>query len=165
MNSIGSRPGAITFRLCMMIVLILILVVVFFSYLDETQKNVERSSIQQTKRIIDSSLAVVFATYAVKGRLNDLNEIDGGNPFVFLSEYQMVPPAYQGEIEGDISSDTPPGWYYLKQRKRVVYRSRFLERDYYFAVAVDYEDNNRSGKFESESDKFNNLRFIKTAEL
>jgi hypothetical protein len=165
MNTIGSHPGAIIFRLCVMVLLILILVIVFFSYLDGTQKSVERSSIQQTKRIIDSSLAVVFATYAVKGRLNDLNEINGGNPFVFLAEYQMVPPAYQGVMDQDIDVDTAPGWYYLKHRKRVVYKAHYLESDSYFAIILAYEDRNNSGIFESQNDNFKNLRFIKTAEL
>lgn len=165
MNTIGSHPGAILFRLSLMIILIAIMMTVFFSYLDATQRELERTSIIQTKKIIDSSLAVVFATYAVKGRLNELNDIDGSNPFIYLREYQVLPPAYQGEIDHDVSNDLSPGWYYLKHRKRLVYVSRYLEIDYYYAIILNYEDVNQSDRFESTIDKFQNLQFVKTGEL
>ncbi len=165
MNTLGSHPGAIVFRLSVMVIIILILIGVFLSYLDENQKQVERASILQTKRIIDSSLVVVFSTYAVKGRLNDLNQVHESNPFDILMEYQMLPPSYQGVIEHEVSPDLAPGWYYLKHRKRVVYKARFIEVDTYFAVLLDYQDTNGSGRFESSIDNFNNLRFVKIAEL
>ena len=76
MNTLGSHPGAIVFRLSIMIILIAILTSVFFSYLEDTEKELERSSIMQTKRVIDSSLAVVFASYAVGGRLYELHRIE-----------------------------------------------------------------------------------------
>jgi hypothetical protein len=165
MNTIGSHPGAIIFRLAVMLILILILILVFLSYIEDAQKGVERSSILQTKRIIDSSLAVVFAHYAVKGRLDDLNEINGGNPFVFLSEFEIAPPTYQGVIDTDLSVATPPGWYYLEHRRLVAYRARYIETDSYFAIVLNYEDKNHSGKFEAGIDLFKNLQFVKKAEI
>jgi hypothetical protein len=88
MNTIGSHPGAIVFRLGIMIILIAIMMAVFFSYLDDTERELERVSVLQTKKIIDSSLVVVFATYAVNNRLGELNDLDGGNPFVFLTRHR-----------------------------------------------------------------------------
>ncbi len=160
MSSIGSHPGAILFRLSITIILITIIVTMFFSYLDDTEKALERSAILQTKRIIDSSLALVFATYAVKGRLDDLDQLDGGNPFAFLREYQLLPPAYQGELTRDVSPGLAAGWYYLPHRGQVVYRARYLETDSYFAIVLFYEDRNRSGFFESGKDVFNHLKFV-----
>ena len=165
MNTIGSHPGAILFRLGIMIVLIAIMVMVFLSYVDETEKELERRSILQTKRIIDSSLAVVFATYAVEGRLDDLNELDGGNPFVFMREYKILPAAYAGEIDSDPGPQLTPGWYYLSHRRIVIYKSYFTGFDSYFAVELNYEDNNQSGAFESRLDRFQNLTFVKLLEL
>lgn len=165
MSAIGSHPGAILFRLSIMIILIAIMTTVFFSYIDATQRELERTSIIQTKKIIDSSLAVVFATYAVKGKLNELNDIDGGNPFIFLREYQILPPAYRGEIDHDVSKDLIPGWYYLRHHKRLVYVSRYLEVDYYYTIILNYEDVNQSDRFESTIDKFQNLQLVKTGEL
>ena len=96
MNTIGSHPGAILFRLSVMIVLIAILMVVFFRYLDDTEKELEQVSILQTKRVIDSSLALLFANYATSGKMHRLGEIDGGNPFEILRKIEILPASYQG---------------------------------------------------------------------
>lgn len=165
MKTIGSHPGAINFRLSVMIILILILVVSFFRYFDGTQREIERVSILQTKKIIDSALTVVFASYAVNGRLADIGELEGANPFVYMAEYQLVPPAYQGEIDVAISAQLAPGWYYQKQRRGVVYISRYLETNSYFAIRLKYDDLNRSGRYEADQDKFLGLQFVKTAEI
>jgi len=161
MNTIGSHPGAILFRLSMMIILIAILMPVFFSYLEDTEKELEHASVLQTKRIIDSSLAVAFASYAVKGRLNDLNQLAGGNPFNVLKTYNLLPLSYQGELDHDPASGLDPGWYYLKHRKTVIYKSRFIGTDRYFKVLLSYRDENQSGRFESAVDKFTSLQFVR----
>lgn len=165
MKTIGSHPGAILFRLGVMVIIILILIIVFLDYFDDTRLEVERASILQTKKIIDSSLAVVFATHAVNGRLDDLNELDGANPFEFLAEYRLVPPGYQGVIEQELSADLEPGWYYLRHRNRVAYKARFLDRDSYFRIVLTYDDLDQSGRFEARSDKFRSLQFVRVAQL
>lgn len=161
MSSLGSHPGAILFRLSIMIILIVIMMVVFFSYLDATEKKLEQTSVLQTRKIIDSALAVVFATYAVKGRLSELNDLDGGNPFVLLEEYGILAPGYQGAIDNDLRDDQAPGWYYLSHRGHVAYNSRFVETDSYFALVLNYADLDESGRFEPDTDNFQNLQFVK----
>ncbi|MCP4874219.1 MAG: hypothetical protein GY896_01930 [Gammaproteobacteria bacterium] len=148
-----------------MILLIVILMMVFFSYLDDAEREVERASVLQTKKVIDSALALVFATYAVNNRLNELNDLNGGNPFLFLKEYQMLPPAYAGELDRDPAIDQAPGWYYLSHRKMVVYKSFHLDSDSYFRIVLNYQDVNQSGLFESSTDKFQNLQFVEIVEL
>jgi len=148
-----------------MIILIVILVSIFFSYLEDTEREIERTSILQTKKIIDSSLAVVFATYAVNNRLNELNDFDGGNPFVYLAEYGILPTAYVGETDHDLDEDQQPGWYYLTHRKILVYKSLFSDADHYFKIVLNYEDKNRSGSFEPSSDRFRGLQFVKISQL
>ena len=165
MNTIGSHPGAIFFRLSAMIILIAILMIVFLSYVDDTERTLERTSILQTKKIIDSSLALVFASYAVNGRLNELNQLDGANPFVFLQEYKILPPGYKGELDTDLSIDVDPGWYYLSHRGVVAYRPYFLDSDRYFSVHLDYEDVDQSGQFERGVDRFKNLYFVRAVEI
>ena len=160
MNTIGSHPGAILFRLALMIILIGILIAVFLTYVDETERNLEQASIRQTKKIIDSSLAIVFSSYAINGRLNELNDLDGGNPFDFLQEFGIAPPGYRGVIHSQAGKDLDPGWYYLQRPRRVLYRSYFLGSDIYFAVRLDYRDVNQSGRFEQAVDRFNNLYFV-----
>lgn len=161
MNTLGSHPGAILFRLSVMIIIIAILVVIFFRYTDSTRKELERQSIMQTKRIIDSSLAVVFASYAVKGRLNELNQIEGANPFVFLREYSLLPVAYRGEAGQSELTHLEPGWYYRKVDGDVVYIPRFLDDVESYAVVLNYDDVNQTRRFEADQDLFRNLQFIK----
>ncbi len=161
MNTIGSHPGAILFRLSIMIIVIAILVVIFFRYTDATQKELERQSIMQTKRIIDSSLAVVFASYAVKGRLNELNQVEGANPFTFLEQYSLLPAAYRGEIGHESLADLKPGWYYRRRTGNVIYMPRFLLDAEWYSLVLSYDDSNQSGRFESDHDRFKNLQFIK----
>ena len=114
----------------------------------------------QTRKVIDSALAVVFSSYAIKGRLNDLNELDGGNPFEFLDEFELLPVVYQGEIASNLNEDLSPGWYYYKNTGSVAYKSRYLEHNSYFGVELIFEDRNLSGHFESAHDKFLQLRFV-----
>ena len=165
MKTIGSHPGANLFRLSIMCILIASMMMVFFSYVDDAEKALERTSVLQTKTIINSALAVVFASYAINSRLHELNDLNGANPFVFLKEYAMLPPAYVGELDHDLSVDQEPGWYYLSHRGMVVYKSLFNEFDSYFSIILNYQDKNQSGSFEPAEDRFQNLRFVKIAEM
>ncbi len=156
--TLASVPGALLFRTLLSLVLILILIVVFFSYVDDTRREFERSAIAQTRRIIDSSLAVAFASYAVKNRLDDLTELDGGNPFDLLRIYQILPAAYRGEIQRDLDPGLAPGWYYLRHRRLVVYKSHHLDTDRYFSLRLNYDDRDGNGRFDSAVDEFHNLQ-------
>ncbi len=161
MKTISAPPGAAIFRLSLMIIIVAILVVIFFRYVDDSQLELERRSIIQTKTIIDSALAVAFASYAVKGRLDQLNDLDGGNPFVFLDEYEILPAAYRGEIDGVATAGLEPGWYYARASGDVIYVPRFLDRVELFRLVLNYEDLDGSGAFEAARDRFQNLQFIK----
>ena len=161
MNTLGSHPGAILFRLSVMTIIIAILVVIFFRYVDETRIALERESVLQTKRVIDSALAVAFARHAVDRKLDELNRLDGGNPFAFLEEYQMLPAAYRGEIDNGSLAGLDPGWYYDSGSGYVIYLPRFQADTEYFRVVLLYEDRNGSGSFEAGEDSFRQLSFIK----
>ncbi len=163
--TLASVPGALLFRTLVSLLLILILVAVFFSYVDDTQREFERNSIAQTKRIIDGALAVAFASYAVEGRLDELGELDGGNPFVLLQRYQMLPVAYQGEIVQDLDADLAAGWYYLEHRRIVAYKSHHLDSDSYFSVRLNFNDGDGNGRFDPATDEFLNLQFQSLLEL
>ena len=148
-----------------MVILIAILMVIFFDYFENSQRGIERQSMTQTRKIIDSGLAVVFASYAVNHRLEELDQLDGGNPFEFLQDFDLLPPGYRGEIEVNLSAALDPGWYYLKHRRLVGYKTFYLETDVYYAVVLDYDDGNRNGRFEPDLDRFNSLRFVEVLEL
>ena len=110
--------------------------------------------------IINSSLAIVFATYAVEGKLDDLNDLEGANPFVFLRKYKLLPATYVGEIDHGLNDQLAPGWYYLKHLRQVGYKSLHLGDRFNFELVLRYDDINESGRFESGIDVFKGLNFI-----
>ncbi|MFT5503453.1 MAG: hypothetical protein ACI845_003495 [Gammaproteobacteria bacterium] len=152
MKYISSNPGAINYRLAVMVILILLFIVVFFLKLDESQKEIERTSIIQTTKVITSSLAVVFATYAVKGQLKKLYLLAGGNPFVFLAEYQILPPSYKGVANSSELDHLDSGWFYLLDTGTIAYIPRYLEQISFFKIDLLFDDLNRSELFEPEED-------------
>ncbi len=159
MKQISVPPGALKFRLVMTVILVIILILVFFNYTNRISVAIEETSIQQTKNIINSSLAVVFATYAAKGELDGLNELNGGNPFVHLAEYNLTPTSYQGEIRAENLDEIGPGWYYDKTNKKVIYKSYYDDQVYSYSIVLDYKDVNGSGRFESAVDDYQRFYF------
>ena len=143
----------------MIIIIVVAMMAVFLNYTKRLSIDTEKASIQQTKNIINSMLVVVFANYAVKGQLNRLNELNGGNPFVHLDKYNLTPNNYRGEIRAENLDELAPGWYYDKMSKRVIYKSYYDERVYYFTQILDYRDVDGSGFFEANIDEYHRLIF------
>ena len=148
MKIISVPPGAINYRLTMMVILILILISVFFYKLESSQKEIEKASIEQTTTVITSSLAIVFASHAVNGKIQELYLLAGHNPFEFLDQYQIKPAAYKGETESTFIDSLDAGWYYLIDKRQTVYISHYLSKNYYYKINLEFDDVNRSGQFE-----------------
>ena len=162
--TIGSHPGAILFRLAVMVILIAILMLAFFSYLDDNQKALERTSVAQTLRIVDSMLALVFTTYAVRRELGALAEVDGADPFRFVRQFDMVPPpSYRGVAQQRSLDALEPGWHYLAPLGITCYKSRFVTGDRCFRLTLEYDDNDASGRFDYGVDAYRNLRFVEVS--
>jgi len=159
MKQIGVPPGAFSFRLVLIVILVTIFMLVFLSYANGISIAIEKTSIQQTKNIINSTLGVVFATYTVKGQLERLNEVDGGNPFQYLEIYSQIPATYRGEVDGDDLKDSAPGWYYDGANGQALYKTIYDDKVYYFTIVLDYRDVDNSGRFEAEIDEYRRLSF------
>jgi hypothetical protein len=157
MKQISTPPGALKFRLVAIVILVIIFMLVFLNYTNGISASFEKTSVQQTKNIINSTLAVVFATYTVKGELDRLNEVDGGNPFEYLEEYGQLPASYQGEIDIDDLKDSSPGWYYNRANGQVLYKPLYDDQVYYFTIVLDYLDVDNSGGFEANTDEYRRL--------
>jgi hypothetical protein len=159
MKQIGTPPGALKFRLIAIIILVIIFMLAFLNYTNGISASLEKTSIQQTKNIINSTLGVVFATYTVKGHLERLNEVDGSNPFQYLEIYSAVPATYRGEVDGDDLKDSVPGWYYDGANGQALYKTIYDDKVYYFTIVLDYRDVDNSGRFEAEIDEYWRLSF------
>jgi len=159
MRYIGSHPGAYSFRFLMIIILMTALIVFFFNYTDDIAVTTEEASIQQTINIINSSMAVIFASYAVNGQLDRLNELNGGNPFEYMAEFNLVPGGYVGEVElGDLAN-IESGWYFDTLSKKVFYKAFYSSKVFYFALVLKFRDLDGSGRFESAQDEYQRLYF------
>ena len=160
MKQISVPPGALKFRLVMTVILVIILILVFFNYTNRISVALEKTSIRQTKNIINSTLMVVFAGYAVKGELERLNELNGANPFEYLEKYSLLPATYRGDMGVDQSGDdSKPGWYYDGLNGLAIYKPLYDGKDYYFRIDLDYRDVDGSGRFEPEIDEYQRLNF------
>jgi hypothetical protein len=159
MKQISTPPGALKFRLVAIIILVTIFMMAFLNYTNGISVATEKTSIQQTKNIINSTLYVVFATYTVKGELGLLNEVNGGNPFEYLEKYSAVPATYQGEIGVDNLKPSGSGWYYDRMNGQALYKAFYDDQVYYFMIVLEYRDIDKSGQFEPEVDEFRFLRF------
>ena len=157
MKSIGIPPGSNNFRLLMIVVIAGALWLFFFNYTNQISIETEKVSVQQTKNIINSTMAVVFATYAVNNQLDRLNELNGGNPFIYLAEYNLLPGTYRGEIVGGDSSDIEPGWYYDKSQRKIFYKPYYDGKVEYYSLVLEFRDRNNSGQYESKIDEFGRL--------
>jgi hypothetical protein len=142
-----------------MVILIASFIAFFFTYTNKLAITTEKVSIQQTKNIINSSLAIVFASIAMKGDLDRLNELNGANPFGYMEEFNLVPNTYHGVVNGIDPTDLKPGWYFDSLNGKVVYKSYIVEKVYAFSVVLDYRDINGSGRFESGADEYQRLYF------
>ena len=143
----------------MAIILVITFILVFFNYTSRISVTLEKTSIQQTKNVINSTLMVVFASYAVKGELERLNELSGGNPFEHLENYSLLPATYRGDIGVDKLAVSVPGWYYDRANGLAIYKPLYDDKDYYFRIELDYRDVDGSGRFEPTIDQFGRLSF------
>jgi len=159
MKQIGTPPGALKFRLVAIIILVVIFMLAFLNYTNGISASFEKTSIRQTKNIINSTLVVVFANYTVRGELERLNEVNGGNPFEYLEKYSAVPATYRGEIGVDDLNDSVPGWYYDRANGLALYKSLYDDKFYYFAIELDYKDVDGSGRFDPGIDEYQRLSF------
>jgi hypothetical protein len=157
MKQISTPPGALKFRLIAIVILVIVFMLAFLNYTNGISASLEKTSIRQTKNIINSTLVVVFANYTVKGELERLNEVNGGNPFEYLERYSQVPVTYRGEIDVDDLEQGRPGWYYDRQNGLALYKTFYDDKIYYFTIVLDYHDLDGSGRFESEIDDFQRL--------
>lgn len=159
MKSIGFPPGSNKFRMLMIVVIVAALWVLFLDYTDRIAVETEKASIQQTKNIINSSLAVVFASYAVKGELDRIDELNNGNPFVHMAEYNLLPNSFRGVVELTDIDNLEPGWYFDIVSRKVFYKAFYSNRVYYFAQVLKFRDVNGSGHFEAAIDEYQRLYF------
>ena len=140
---------------------------IFFSYVEDLEKDVEKVAVAKTINEINSALAVFLYQLTIKKELEQLNLLKDENPFLILAQFSILPRNYGGAVNS-IDNNTHSGaWYYILDTKRLVYI--FLEGDKTneYALTFDYDDNNRSGEYEPNLDQIKRLsiKYIQTKKI
>lgn len=153
MRYLGSQPGGLLFRAVVTALLILILVVQFFRYVEDVERETEIASVEQTVRIVNSSLLVYFSKLAINQRLNDIGELEGRNPFPLLEPYGLLPAEYDGEVETISDAELESGWFYVKDVGEVIYRYRYQDKLDRYRLSLKFDDRDENSLFEHEVDR------------
>lgn len=154
-KTIGSYPGAVRFRSYTVIIIVLTLIGLYFSYTGQWEVRVEMAAKQKTLNEINSALALTLYQMAINRDLASLPKLDSENPFVYLAIYRPIPQNYQGTVR-NIHDIKGAGWYYDLYTRFVYYvdQSGYMQR---YKMVFEFEDINSSGKFEYSYDSILNL--------
>lgn len=126
-KSIGSHPGAGVFRSTVVIIVILVCVVSFFSYTSALTDRAEEVAKDMVVVELKQAMAMMLYDFAIKGQLQELSKFHRENPFVPLAAYRWLPDNYHGTIlnRSDINY---AGWYFVTSERVVVYHYADRER-------------------------------------
>ncbi len=148
MKTIGTPPGPVVFRSTVALVLIVICIGLFLSYMERWEDEFEDIAVDQVLINIRSTLALEFLQLVAGGHQAKLPNFHLENPFVFLAIHKKVPINYFGVLSGDEVIENKGVWYFdLYSRKAIyIYEGRPLKR--MFQVVFKYKDENSNGEFE-----------------
>lgn len=153
----SPKPGGFIYRFVVSISLVLILTTSFFYTIENFNQQAEK--IARDAVIDELNIALSFHLYraAISGKLNDLAELQQGNPFEILAgqDYKL-PENYRGEV-ASTQRLNKPGWYFDVD-KRVIFfwhESKVMPA---YQLLFAYTDLNRNGEFEAGEDRIDQLK-------
>ena len=128
--------------------------------------DMERVQLLQTEASIKSALGLELSRRVVEQELHAIGDLEGSNPLELLQE---MPNNYLGVRPNPNLATLPKGsWVFDSSRRVLIYivnhadhfsadlpgRSRAEYR-----LALDYQDNNRNGRFDYRIDRLTGLSF------
>jgi prepilin-type N-terminal cleavage/methylation domain-containing protein len=165
--AVRGERGISLLEMLIAIVIISVLLVVAVERLLALRFEAERSTVQSVIGALRSALYVEFAAAAARGQLRSMDVAGGSNPMQRLAE---APENYAGEFFGADPALFEPGtWYFDTRDRALVYVVRFPQEfvtslagppRLRLAVAPDYEDLDRNGRFDPGRDPVRGLRLV-----
>ncbi len=146
MKENSSYSGSAIFRTYGVVIIVLILMGVFFSYTTRWNDEVDQVAHEKILHEINTALAFTLYQMAVNRDLSKLPRLERHNPFVYLAIYQALPKNYHGAVTDSIGL-VKQGWYYDQKTQLVVFVDRKGNMQKYQMV-FEFEDKNKSGEFE-----------------
>ena len=160
--SVGSfQPGMKSFLNIFTVILVLVLIIKFLSYMDSLERDIELVSIDKQVSDINASLALTLYNYVAKGKLSDLQEFNLDNPFVFLAANHQLPLNYFGVIKDESEISQQGGWYFEGNNRLIIYQSAYDLGRFYYQLKFIYRDINESGRYELGEDRLESFRVEK----
>jgi len=162
-----KQRGFTQFEFIVVTILIAILVVVALNRMWAWRSEIEQTLIKTVQGNIRSALGIETAQLALYGKLEQLPQLAGKNPFLLLAQ---IPNNYLGEL-----SDTDPKtqqagiWYYNTQLKALIYT---IEHHYNFRsnlsgqprirmmIKLIYTDTNNNQRYDAKVDGIAGLNLI-----
>ena len=160
-KEIASQPDAGKFRSIATIILILICIAVFLRFTDHLSAKAEIIARDRVISDIKYSLAMMLYEYTIKGKAEELQKFDEGNPFVALAIYRSLPVNYRG-AKAKIPDSPEKGWYFDLSLKQVIYISSISEVEK-FQLKFLYEDVNNNVRFDRQVDVLKGLKMEKAS--
>ncbi|MCP4077962.1 MAG: hypothetical protein GY744_17465 [Gammaproteobacteria bacterium] len=154
-KEIASQPDATKFRSIATIILVLICIAVFLKYTEHLSAKAGVIARDRVLSDIKYSLAMMLYDYTIKGKTEELQSFDDGNPFVVLAIYRGLPGNYRG-AKAEFPENPEPGWYFDLSLKQVVYINNKSEFEKFY-IKFLYEDVDQNGRFDRQLDVLKGL--------
>jgi len=115
----NKQNGFTQFEFIVVVILISILSVVALNRMWAWRAEIEKTFIKTVSGNIRSALGLQTAQLALHGKLKQLPQLAGANPFSLLAQ---TPEQYLGELSADDPRTQQSGiWYFDKKQKALIY--------------------------------------------
>ena len=155
-----SQPGVKRYLHWLVVAIVLCLAGLFLLYIGRMERDIERTSINKQVNDINAYLALKAYSYITKGRLQELQDYQYGNPFELMHEQDRKGLNYRGEVGALTESLSDGAWYFVSSNQVLMYRSTYGQGDFKYQLHFSFEDTDRSGRFEVSQDKFNSFSLV-----
>jgi type II secretory pathway pseudopilin PulG len=116
---VSRESGFTLFELVVVVCVVAVMAGFLINRLRVYQEAAEKVAMQQTATAIKSALQMRVASYMIRGRDKDIENLRGENPVNWLQE---TPADYAGEFSTDAYARVRPGsWYFDLTRRELVY--------------------------------------------
>jgi competence protein ComGC len=114
------EDGISMFEFVWVLLILMILYAVSYTYLAKMNETVERTDFVRTLNRVQAQLTLNVAEWYASGKRLSVRELEGQNPIDLI---ELAPDNYQGELTSkELSNCGYSRWCYLKDTKRLVYR-------------------------------------------
>jgi general secretion pathway protein G len=165
-NIASKQRGFTLLELVVVIIIISIIGLVAINRFWQWSVVAERAGMQTVVANLRTALGLETSRRALRQQLPQLPILVGTNPMALLAQ---TPDSYLGEIEDEQQVNQDGVWYFDSHERLLVYRLRYSDGfsteltgapRVRYRIKLIYNDNNRNGRFDSNSDDIGGLDLV-----